>query len=59
MGNKFADMKNDIARGNEPRHGFSDICEEYKLMMHLVYAVGLMRPEIQNEDIVRLLGYKY
>lgn len=59
MGNKFADMRNDIAHGNEPRHGFSDIREEYKLMMHLVYAMGLIRVEIQNEDIVRLFGYKY
>lgn len=58
VGNRFTNMRNDIAHGNEPRQSLSDIREEYKLMMHLVCAMRLMQLEIPNEDIARLVNCK-
>lgn len=55
MGNKFADMRNDIAHGNKSRQNLSDIREEYKLLMNLVFVMRLMRLEIPEEDIALLL----
>lgn len=50
-GNKFADMRNDVAHNNELRRSLSGIREEYKLLIRLLFAMGLMRLEIPNEDI--------
>lgn len=58
VGNRFTNMRNDIAHGNEPRQSLGDIREEYKLMVRLVFVMRLMRLEIPNEDIVRLLNCK-
>lgn len=40
MSNKFADIRNGNAHGNEPRRSLNDIREEYRLMMRLVLGDG-------------------
>lgn len=58
IGNKFADIRNDIAYGNKSRQKVSGTCAEYKLKTCLVFMIKLMQLEISSQDASRYLGYK-
>ena len=58
LGKKITELRNDIAHGNEPRHEFKSIAKEYRLLINLVFAMRLIRLQIPNEDVARLVRCK-
>lgn len=58
LGKKITELRNDIAHGNEPRHELKSVTNEYRLLMNLVFAMRLMRLQIPDEDIARLVRCK-
>ena len=58
LGKKITELRNDIAHGNEPRHELKSIANEYRLLVNLVFAMRLIRLQIPNEDIERLMRCK-
>ena len=55
LGKKITIMRNDIAHGNKPHHSLNAIREEYKLLSNLIFAMRLMRVNIPDDEIARLL----
>lgn len=55
LGKKIATMRNDIAHGNKPRYELSDIRNEYKLLVNLVFVMRLIRVGIPDDESARLL----
>lgn len=58
LGNKITELRNDIAHGNEPKHELRSIANEYRLLVNLVFAMRLIRLQIPNEDVARLMRCK-
>lgn len=55
LGKKIATMRNDIAHGNKPRYELSDIRNEYKLLVNLIFVMRLIRVGIPDDESARLL----
>ena len=55
LGSKIATVRNDIAHGNELSHKLSDLRKEYRLLIRLVFAMRLLRLDIPDNDVARLL----
>ncbi len=58
LGKKITELRNDIAHGNEPRHELRSIANEYQLLINLVFAMRLIRLQIPDEDVARLMRCK-
>lgn len=55
LGQKITELRNDIAHGNKPRHKLKSVTDEYKLLMKLIFAMRLMRLEIPESEIARIV----
>lgn len=58
LGKKITELRNDIAHGNKPRYELKSIANEYRLLINLVFAMRLIRLQIPNEDVARLVKCK-
>lgn len=58
LGKKITELRNDIAHGNESKHELRSIVNEYRLLINLVFAMRLIRLQIPNEDVARLMRCK-
>lgn len=55
LGKKITELRNDIAHGNKPRHKLKSVTGEYKLLVKLIFAIRLMRLEILESEIARIV----
>lgn len=55
LGKKITELRNDIAHGNKPRHKLKSVTDEYKLLVKLILAMRLMRLEIPEGEIARIV----
>lgn len=55
LGRRITTLRNDVAHGNKPRYSLGDSCEEYKLLIRLVFTMKLKRLDLPDEEIARLL----
>lgn len=57
LGYKIATARNDIAHGNELSYKLRDLRGEYRLLARFVFAMRLMRLDIPDDDVARIMRH--